>query len=111
MSAGGGSVSNVTPTARPRSNSGRLHWRQDHAVRKSRACRRRHLHPDSDEVAHGLGGEITLMTGSEVTARRSGTCAFLPRGVPHAGKTPAPETGRMLFLHILAGAGVFFRND
>ena len=45
-----------------------------------------HLHRDSDEVAYVLSGEITFKIGDEVTVGGPGTCAFLPRGVPHAWK-------------------------
>ena len=64
-----------------------------------------HLHHGSDEVACVLSGEITFRIGDEVTAGGSGTCAFLPRGVPHAWKNSGAETARVLFLYIPAGAG------
>ena len=47
-----------------------------------------HLHHDSDEVAYGPG-----------------TCAFIPRGTPHAWKSTGAETGRVLFLYTPARAG------
>jgi quercetin dioxygenase-like cupin family protein len=50
-----------------------------------------HLHRDSDEVAYVLSGEITFKIGDEVTVGGPGTCAFLPRGVPHAWKIPVPK--------------------
>ena len=53
-----------------------------------------HLHRDSDEVAYVLSGEITFKIGDEVTVGGPGTCAFLPRGVPHAWKNTGAETGR-----------------
>src|SRR5256886_11714599 len=43
-----------------------------------------HLHHDSDEVAYVLSGEVTFKIGEEVTVGGPGTCAFMPRGVPHA---------------------------
>src|SRR5438132_11966248 len=64
-----------------------------------------HLHRDSDEVAYVLSGEITFMIGDEVTVGGAGTCAFMPRGIPHAWKSTGAETGRVLFLYSLAGAG------
>jgi quercetin dioxygenase-like cupin family protein len=70
-----------------------------------------HLHRDSDEVGYVLSGEITFKIGEEVTVGGPGTCAFMPRGVPHAWKTPAPETGRVLFLYTPAGAGGFFEEQ
>ena len=69
-----------------------------------------HLHHDSDEVAYVLRGEITLKIGEEVTVGRAGTCAFIPRGVPHAWKNTGAETGRVLFLYTPAGAGGFFEE-
>jgi quercetin dioxygenase-like cupin family protein len=57
-----------------------------------------HLHRDSDEVAWVLAGEITFKIGDEVTVGGPGTCAFLPRNVPHAWKNTGSEIGRVLFL-------------
>ena len=64
-----------------------------------------HLHHDSDEVAYILSGEVTFMIGDEVTVGGPGTCAFMPRGVPHAWKSTGAETGRVLFLYTPARAG------
>ena len=64
-----------------------------------------HLHHHSDEVAYVLSGEVTFMTGDEVTVGGPGTCAFMPRGVPHAWKSTGAETGRVLFLYAPARAG------
>ena len=64
-----------------------------------------HLHRDSDEVAYVLSGEITFMIGDEVTVGGAGSCAFMPRGVPHAWKSTGAETGRVLFLYTPAKAG------
>ena len=64
-----------------------------------------HLHHDSDEVAYVLSGEVTFMIGDEVTVGGPGTCAFMPRGVPHAWKSTGAETGRVLFLYTPAKAG------
>ena len=64
-----------------------------------------HLHRDSDEVAWVLAGEITFQIGEEVTVGGPGTCAFMPRDVPHAWKNTGSETGRVLFLYTPAAAG------
>ena len=64
-----------------------------------------HLHRDSDEVAYVLSGEVTFKIGDEVTVGGPGTCAFMPRGMPHAWKSTGAETGRVLFLYTPAGAG------
>jgi quercetin dioxygenase-like cupin family protein len=48
-----------------------------------------HLHHDSDEVAYVLSGEITFKIGDEITVGGPGSCAFLPRAIPHAWRTPA----------------------
>src|SRR5436190_20449915 len=69
-----------------------------------------HLHHDSDEVAYVLSGEITFKIGDEVTIGGPGTCAFMPRGVPHAWKNTSAETGRVLFLYTPAKAGGFFEE-
>src|ERR1700730_19184016 len=70
-----------------------------------------HLHRDSDEVAYVLSGEITCKIGDEVTVVVPCTCAFLPRGVPHAWKNTGAETGRVLFLYTPADAGGFFEKQ
>src|ERR1700722_7795717 len=69
-----------------------------------------HLHHDSDEVAYVLSGEVTFKIGNEITVGGPGTCAFMPRGIPHAWKNTGAETGRVLFLYTPAGAGGFFEE-
>ena len=64
-----------------------------------------HLHRDSDEVAWVLAGEFTFKIGDEVTIGGPGTCAFMPRDIPHAWKNTGSETGRVLFLYTPAAAG------
>src|SRR5467141_2936276 len=64
-----------------------------------------HLHHDSDVVAYVLSGEVTYKIGDEVTVGGPGSCAFMPRGVPHAWKSSGAETGRVLFLYTPARAG------
>jgi len=64
-----------------------------------------HLHRDSDEVAWVLEGEFTFQIGDEVTVGGPGTCAFMPRDIPHAWKNTGSDTGRVLFLYTPAGAG------
>ena len=67
-----------------------------------------HLHSDSDEVAYVLSGEITFKIGDEVTVGGPGTCAFMPKNVPHAWKNTGAETGQVLFFYTPGGAGKFF---
>jgi quercetin dioxygenase-like cupin family protein len=69
-----------------------------------------HLHRDSNEVAWVLSGEITFKIGDEVTVGGPGTCAFIPRSVPHAWKNTSAATGRILFLYTPADAGGFFEE-
>jgi mannose-6-phosphate isomerase-like protein (cupin superfamily) len=64
-----------------------------------------HLHHDSDEVAWVISGEFTFKIGDEITVGGPGTCAFMPRNVPHAWKNTGNETGRVLFLYTPAAAG------
>lgn len=64
-----------------------------------------HLHRDSDEVAWVLDGEFTFKIGEEVTTGGPGTCAFMPRNVPHAWKNCGSTPGRVLFLYTPAAAG------
>jgi quercetin dioxygenase-like cupin family protein len=64
-----------------------------------------HLHHDSDEVAWVIAGEFTFKIGEDVSVGGPGTCAFMPRNVPHAWKNTGNEPGRVLFLYTPAGAG------
>jgi quercetin dioxygenase-like cupin family protein len=64
-----------------------------------------HLHRDSDEVAWVLAGEITFKIGDEVGVGGPGTCAFMPRDIPHAWKNTGSDTARVLFLYTPAAAG------
>src|SRR5205814_8572575 len=64
-----------------------------------------HLHRDSDEVAWVLAGQFTFKIGDEVAVGGLGTCAFMPRNLPHAWKNTGSETGRVLFLYTPAAAG------
>jgi len=64
-----------------------------------------HLHHDSDEIAYIVRGEVTFHIGGEITVAGPGSCAFMPRGVPHAWKSTGAETGLVLFLYTPAKAG------
>jgi quercetin dioxygenase-like cupin family protein len=66
-----------------------------------------HLHRDSDEIAWVLEGEFTFKIGETVTTGGPGTCAFLPRKVPHAWKNSGTQPGRVVFLYTPASAGRF----
>jgi quercetin dioxygenase-like cupin family protein len=69
-----------------------------------------HLHHESDEVAYVLAGEITFKIGDQVTIGGPGTCAFMPRGMPHAWKSTGAEPGRVLFLFTPGQAGRAFEE-
>ena len=64
-----------------------------------------HLHHTSDEVMCVLSGEFTFQIGDQVSAGGPGTCAFMPRGIPHAWKNSGGDTGRALFMYAPAEAG------
>src|SRR5215467_15869209 len=69
-----------------------------------------HTHHASDEVAYVLCGEITFKIGDVVTVGGPGTCAFMPRDVPHAWKSTGAETGRVLFMYAPGRAGKLFEE-
>ena len=69
-----------------------------------------HIHHGSDEVAYVLSGEVTFMIGDQVTVGGAGTCAFMPRGVPHAWKSTGSEPGHVLFLYTPGNAGGAFEE-
>ena len=69
-----------------------------------------HLHHDSDEVVWVLEGEFTFKIGDEVFSGGAGTCAFLPRNVPHAWKSNGPGKGRAVFLYTPGRTGRFIEE-
>ena len=69
-----------------------------------------HLHHDSDEVAWVVAGEITFQIGDAVSIGGPGTCAFMPRNVPHAWKNSGDETARVVFLYTPATAGGYIEE-
>jgi len=66
-----------------------------------------HLHDNSDEVAWVLEGEFSFKIGDGESKGGPGTCAFMPRNVPHAWKNYGSTPGRVLFLYTPAIAGRF----
>jgi hypothetical protein len=59
-----------------------------------------------------MNGEITFKIGDEDTAGGPATCAFLPRGVPHAWKNTGAETVcGALRVHSGRGRRVFRGGD
>jgi quercetin dioxygenase-like cupin family protein len=70
----------------------------------------RHMHNDSDEVVWVLEGEFSFQVGDVLSQGGPGTCAFLPRNVPHAWKNCGSTTGRALFLYTPAGAGGYIEE-
>jgi quercetin dioxygenase-like cupin family protein len=69
-----------------------------------------HLHRDSDEIAWVLEGEFTFKIGDEATTGGPGTCAFIPRNVPHAWKNSGHTPGRLVWLMTPACAGKFIEE-
>jgi quercetin dioxygenase-like cupin family protein len=69
-----------------------------------------HLHHDSDEVMFVLSGEFSFKIGDQVGTGGPGSCAFMPRGIPHAWKNSGTETGRALFMYIPGQAGKLFEE-
>lgn len=69
-----------------------------------------HLHHTSDEVMCVLSGEFIFKIGDQVSTGGPGTCAFMPRGIPHAWKNSGGDTGRALFMYTPAEAGKVFEE-
>ena len=69
-----------------------------------------HLHHDSDEVMLVLSGEFSFKIGDQVGTGGPGTCAFMPRDIPHAWKNSGTETGRAFFMYIPGQAGKLFEE-
>ena len=69
-----------------------------------------HLHHDSDEVMFVLSGEFSFKIGDEFSTGGPGTCAFMPRDIPHAWKNSGTETGRAFFIYTPGAAGKLFEE-
>src|SRR5271156_5149163 len=69
-----------------------------------------HLHHESDEVAWVIAGEMAFKIGDEIAVGGPGTCAFMPRTVPHAWKNTGSGTARDVFLYTPAGAGGYIEE-
>ena len=69
-----------------------------------------HLHRESDEVAWVIAGEIAFKIGDEIAVGGPGTCAFMPRTVPHAWKNTGSDTARVVFLYTPALAGGYIEE-
>src|SRR6266481_1768468 len=70
-----------------------------------------HLHRDSDEVTYILRGHYSFKIGDDFSAGGPGTCAFMPRGIPHAWKNSGTETGRAFFIYTPGEAGKVFEES
>ena len=69
-----------------------------------------HLHRDSDEVMFVLSGEFSFKIGDEFSSGGPGTCAFMPRDIPHAWKNSGTEAGRAFFIYTPGQAGKVFEE-
>jgi mannose-6-phosphate isomerase-like protein (cupin superfamily) len=70
-----------------------------------------HLHRDSDEVMYVLSGQYSFKIGDDFSAGGPGTCAFMPRGIPHAWKNSGTEMGRAFFIYTPGEAGKVFEES
>ena len=64
----------------------------------------------ADQEPKGRRPGLDGRTYVRVSEGGPGTCAFLPRGVPHAWKNAGAEPCRVLFLYAPARAGKFFEE-
>jgi mannose-6-phosphate isomerase-like protein (cupin superfamily) len=69
-----------------------------------------HLHHDSDEVMFVLSGEFSFKIGDEFRTGGPGTCAFMPRDIPHAWKNSGTQEGRAFFFYTPGEAGKVFEE-
>jgi quercetin dioxygenase-like cupin family protein len=69
-----------------------------------------HVHAESDEVMYVLRGQYRFRVGDATSTGGPGSCAFMPRGVPHAWRCDGPETGRAFFLYTPGAAGKVFEE-
>jgi quercetin dioxygenase-like cupin family protein len=63
-----------------------------------------HFHEREEEGFYVAEGQATLFIGEETISARSGSWAFVPRGVKHAFRLDSPET-RLLLLITPGAAG------
>src|SRR5438034_2807065 len=57
-----------------------------------------HCHPEADELAYILEGEVVVKVDGKETRVGAGGMSFVPKGVPHAFLVVS-ETARLLCLH------------
>jgi mannose-6-phosphate isomerase-like protein (cupin superfamily) len=69
-----------------------------------------HLHHHSDEVMFVVSGEFSFKIGDEFSTGGPGTCAFMPRDIPHAWKNSGSEAGRAFFMYTPGEAGKVFEE-
>jgi cupin domain len=62
-------------------------------------------------VAYVLSGEISFKIGDEVTVGGPGTCAFMPRGVPHAWKNTGTDPAACCSCIRRPTPAAFWRNS
>jgi quercetin dioxygenase-like cupin family protein len=68
-----------------------------------------HLHPEADELAYVLDGEILVQVDGQQTRVGAGGMTFTPKGVPHAFVVVS-ETARLLSLQTPATGQSFYRD-
>ena len=69
-----------------------------------------HRHPEADEMAYILEGEVIVSVAGKETRVGAGGMSFVPKGVPHAFIVVS-ETARLLSLHSPAATSqAFYRG-
>jgi quercetin dioxygenase-like cupin family protein len=69
-----------------------------------------HRHPEADEMAYILEGEVIVNVDGKETRVAAGGMSFVPKGVPHA-LLVVSETARLLSLHSPAATSqAFYRG-
>jgi len=67
-----------------------------------------HIHDREDETFWVLEGELTIRCGDATFRAPAGSCAFLPRGVPHTFVVDGSRPARMLGMVTPGGGEAFF---
>ena len=76
-----------------------------------------HIHRREDEVGYVLEGALEIQLADQTLVVEAGSCAHLPKNIPHAIRNPLETTSRYLFMTIPAGLDRYFdaleaaRND
>ncbi len=71
---------------------------------------RLHVHEEREECIYVLSGELRVQLGDEVQEAPTGSCVFIPRGLPHRFQNVGDDEARLLGVYTPGGIEEFFES-